>query len=234
MKNRISFCYILLVSLLFSITSYAQQTPAVTTPKFPGGPIAWMKFVNKFLDNDTTVQNLPPGTYRSTFRFDVDVTGNISHITEEGNLMQHKISLLYIMQKSPYWIPAYQNGRAIPYRHVATINFEMFPPDEDTLPASFIGGKDEWKKYLMNAIAKATITFPNAPAATYNITTHFTVDSTGRITNILLDRKYGYGIDAAIIRVLQDSPRWNPGTYNSIKVATKREEFFSFEVMQPR
>jgi hypothetical protein len=83
--------------------------------QFPGGPAAWRQFLQKELKADVTVNNgAPAGTYTVMIQFLVDADGSISDIrplTKHGYGTEEEV--LRIMQLSPKWTPAVQNGRPV-------------------------------------------------------------------------------------------------------------------------
>jgi len=82
---------------------------------FPGGEVAWKKFLERHLWAEVAVQNRAPvGIYTVWVQFIVDPKGNVSNIhalTRNGYGMEEEV--IRIMKKSPQWTPASQNGRLV-------------------------------------------------------------------------------------------------------------------------
>lgn len=82
---------------------------------FPGGDLAWRSFLERTLNASTPVDNsAPAGTYTVMIQFVVDRKGNISDIkplTNHGYGMEKEV--IRVLQKSPKWLPAIQDGRQV-------------------------------------------------------------------------------------------------------------------------
>jgi protein TonB len=82
---------------------------------FPGGEVAWKKFLERHLWAEVAVQNRAPvGIYTVWVQFIVDPNGNVSNIhalTKNGYGMEEEV--IRIMKKSPQWTPASENGRSV-------------------------------------------------------------------------------------------------------------------------
>lgn len=95
--------------------------------RFPDGIAGWTKFLQKNLNSDLPVQNgAPAGIYTVTVSFVVDKTGAISDVQAENDPgFGTKEEAIHAIKKSPNWIPAEQNGRAVIYRQKQTITFKV-------------------------------------------------------------------------------------------------------------
>ena len=84
-------------------------------PSFPGGDMAWRKFLEKNLHADVATENgAPAGTYTVWVQFIVDKEGNLSDVkplTNWGYGMEKEV--LRLMAMSPKWTPASQNGKTV-------------------------------------------------------------------------------------------------------------------------
>ena len=93
---------------------------------FPGGPAAWMRFMNKNLHYpDDAINNEITG--RVMVRFIVDKDGNVSDIEavsgpDKGGLREEAVR---VIRKSGKWTPAQQNGRYVKSYKQQPITFEM-------------------------------------------------------------------------------------------------------------
>jgi TonB family protein len=80
--------------------------------------------------------------------------------------------------------------------------------DEIDQPAEFIGGMEEFGKYLQGRIKyPAAAQRANISGKVY---VEFTVDKDGYSNDFKTVKGVGYGCDEEAIRVLQSVPRWNP------------------------
>ncbi len=95
--------------------------------KFPGGPSAWNKFLERNLNSNTPVDNgAPPGNYTVTVSFLVDKDGNISEVNAINNPgFGTAAEAVRAIKKGPKWIPAVQNGRNVIYRQKQNITFQV-------------------------------------------------------------------------------------------------------------
>jgi len=82
---------------------------------FPGGDIAWKRFLERNLNPNTPVDNgAPAGQYQVWVQFIVDKEGVISEVkalTSNGYGMEDEA--VKIIRKGPHWIPAIQNGNKV-------------------------------------------------------------------------------------------------------------------------
>ncbi len=107
------------VNKIFNIV----QIPA----DFVGGQEAWKKFLERNLNSDVPNENgAPPASYTVVVSFVVDRTGSLSDIKAENDPgYGTKAEAIRVLQKSPRWKPAIQNGREVIYRHRQSITFRV-------------------------------------------------------------------------------------------------------------
>jgi N-acetylmuramoyl-L-alanine amidase len=100
-------------------------------PSFPGGETAWKKYLERNLYSSVAAHNnAPSGEYTVYIQFVVHSDGHVSDIkalTNHGFEMEEEA--IRIINKSPRWIPAVQNGR----------NVNAYKKQ----PIDFVVGKDE-------------------------------------------------------------------------------------------
>jgi protein TonB len=81
-------------------------------PSFPGGPAAWLKFLQRSLQ---APEDIEPGKRIEVYvRFWVDIDGSVSKaeiIKSGGNAFDKEV--LRVLKKMPRWEPALQAGRPI-------------------------------------------------------------------------------------------------------------------------
>lgn len=95
--------------------------------QFLGGIAAWRKYLERNLDQDIAAQNgAPPADYSVIVSFIVDREGNISDVRAENDPgYGTKAEAIRVIQKSPRWMPAVQNGRNVIYRQRQKITFRV-------------------------------------------------------------------------------------------------------------
>jgi periplasmic protein TonB len=93
---------------------------------FPGGPAAWLRFLNKNLRSpDEAVQNGISG--KVVVQFIVDKEGNVSDVVavsgpEQGGLREEAVR---VIKKSGKWTPALQNGRYVKAYRFQPVIFQI-------------------------------------------------------------------------------------------------------------
>lgn len=82
---------------------------------FPGGSLAWRRFLERNLNGDVPVKNkAPDGTYTVIIEFMVDKAGNLGHIralTNHGYGMEEEV--IRLISRGPKWKPAINNGQIV-------------------------------------------------------------------------------------------------------------------------
>ena len=81
-------------------------------PSFPGGPAAWLKFLQRYLESPDDIE--PGQRIEVQVRFWVDIDGGVSRaeiIKSGGNVFDKEV--LRVLKKMPKWEPALQAGRPI-------------------------------------------------------------------------------------------------------------------------
>ncbi len=78
---------------------------------FPGGDLAWKKYLEKYLDKETAVNNnAPVGEYRVIVRFMVNTEGKISEVQAETDFgYGMEAEAIRVIKRGPNWVPAQQN-----------------------------------------------------------------------------------------------------------------------------
>lgn len=98
-----------------------------TSPEFPGGESSWVGYLEKKLNKDLPYKNgAPVGKYEVEVSFIVSKDGSILDVKALNDpgfgLAKEAIR---VIENSPKWKPANQNGRNIIYRNNITISFEV-------------------------------------------------------------------------------------------------------------
>lgn len=130
MKNKTVLLCIVGI-LLSSYTGYSQDSLSlVTNPErkieFKGGMNGWVSFLEKNLNRDLPAkEGAPVGRYQVSVSFLIDTVGRVSDIVLEkdpgygaGKEVKRIIRL-----SDKKWIPAYDKGKTVLYRHTQSITF---------------------------------------------------------------------------------------------------------------
>ena len=99
--------------------------------------------------------------------------------------------------------------------------------------ASFPGGKNAWSKYLTKHFySKALETFDkdiiDRSVKGGKVIIHFLINEMGDVKNIAVLKSVEYILDEEAIRLIRDSPGWNPATSNGAPVKTYRLQSIDF------
>ena len=73
-----------------------------------------------------------------------------------------------------------------------------------------------------------------APAGTYTVIIQFIVDKEGNVTEPTALTNHGYGMEAEVLRVLKNSPRWKPAVQDGRKVRAYRKQPVIFQVEEEK
>jgi len=152
------------------------------------------------------------------------------------------------VSNSPNWFPGLRNEQPVRSQYVVPITFKL-PADNiirqqlliDSLgynpnqvfsavdkEPTFVGGIEKFYKYLQGIIKYPAVAKQNNVQGKVLIT--FVVEKDGSLTNITVVRGIGSGCDEEAVRVLANSPKWNPGTQNSKPVRVQYTMPISFSL----
>jgi len=86
--------------------------------EFPGGKSAWMRYLERNLNNNLpTEEGAPAGKYTVFVSFMVDQNGFVSDVVAENNPQYGTAEeAVKVIKKGPKWTPAVQNGHNVSYR----------------------------------------------------------------------------------------------------------------------
>ncbi len=123
-KTFLTSCLILSgLSSLAQVTRQPDTTQAKLTgftaveteASYPGGNVAWIKYLEKKLDADVPVKNKAPvGKYTAFVRFIVSKDGSVSNVTpvtKYGYGMEEEV--VRVIEGSGKWVSAIQNGKPV-------------------------------------------------------------------------------------------------------------------------
>jgi hypothetical protein len=103
----------------------------------------------------------------------------------------------------------------------------MFKVDKE---ASFTGGEKGWRDFLVKNLNANTPVDNRAPEGTFTVTAMLLIGIDGRIEDIQMLSKAGYGMEAEVKRVLQLSPNWVPAKLNGKAVRSFKKQPVTFMV----
>ena len=92
---------------------------------FPGGSGAWYRFLSNNLNTYIATDNgARSGSYTVKVQFWIDTAGRVSEVKALTNFgFGIEEELIRVINKSPLWIPAKQNGRLVSARKLQAITF---------------------------------------------------------------------------------------------------------------
>jgi hypothetical protein len=241
-----------------TVKGYKIFTDVEVPAEFPGGLIAWGKYLRRNLDKEVVAKHSgPPGKYTVVVSFIVDSTGTLSDVEAMNDpgygTKEEAVSVIF---KGPKWIPARQNGIAVNSIRKQSISFyvtdfkkpgtQVAPPVVTQtpvitattvylwpqIPAQFPGGDPAWRKYLERNLNLDLPVQKGAHPGTYIDTLNFMVDKTGRISNVRSVNDPGYGISAESERIIQKGPKWKPAIQNGLEVASLHVKTITFVISQ--
>jgi hypothetical protein len=111
--------------------AHGTSTTEITTlPSFPGGSVAWTKYLERNLNKDIpTANGGPPGKYMVTVSFMVKSDGSLVDVSAQNNPgYGTREEAARLIAKGPNWIPAMLNGKPVSYRNKVAITFVVKPP----------------------------------------------------------------------------------------------------------
>lgn len=96
--------------------------------------------------------------------------------------------------------------------------------------ASFPGGDNNWRKYLERTLDPNVPIDNGAPAGKYKVLVQFIVDKSGNISDLKALTKFGYGMEAEVMRIISKGPQWTPAIQNGRAVKAYRLQPVTFVV----
>lgn len=100
------------------------------------------------------------------------------------------------------------------------------------VPAEFPGGHKAWVKYLEKNMDYELPVRKGAPIGEYDVIVSFIISKDGSITNIKTENNPGYGMQDEVIRVIANSPKWNPASINGVSVIYRHRQSIRFSVFE--
>ena len=81
--------------------------------------------------------------------------------------------------------------------------------------ASYPGGPQAWKKYLERSLRPEVPADRGAPAGLYTVLAKFIVDRNGNVSGAFTMTNFGYDMEKEVLRVINNSGKWNAGMQNN-------------------
>lgn len=233
------------------INNSASTTKIDTEAGFPGGDVAWRKYLTHNLNAATPVENgAPSGKYTVMILFQIDADGSVKDIkaiTNHGYGMEKEA--IRIIKKGPKWVPANQGGvnvssyRKQPLTFVVTSSSASDKKDfnnisnlitqlEGNTPPQFPGGTAAWREFLVKNLNANIPVDSGASKGTYKTEVQFIVDAAGNISNITPKTKWGHGMEQEVVRLLKQSPKWIPAKENGKAVLAYTQVPVTFVVVE--
>lgn len=100
------------------------------------------------------------------------------------------------------------------------------------IEASFPGGDQAWRDFLVRTIKPETPVENGAPAGTYTVIIQFVVDKDGNISNMKALTHHGYGMEQEVLRILLKSSKWLPAVQYGRPVKAYRKQPVTFQVIE--
>lgn len=216
-------------------------------PSFRGGDTAWRNFMVRNLKAGIPVsQHAPPGDYTVIIMFVVDKNGSLSDfkaLTHFGYGMEQEA--IRVMQLSPAWNPAQQNGKMVKYYFKQPVTFRVTKNNNSNavtdLPANdnmifskveieptFPGGEAKFREYTA-LYQKNNHDKLSHASFTEAIAVDFLVKTDGTVSDI----KVAPGTDAtayadAAVELIRNGPKWIPAVQNGRQVNAMKRQVIVF------
>jgi hypothetical protein len=100
----------------------------------------------------------------------------------------------------------------------------------EEIEEAFPGGLPNWSKYLQRNLNVNVVSDNRASSGTYNVIVRFTIEKDGTIKDIIAETNVGYGAENEVIRIIRDSPNWEPGIQYGRKVKSIKRQPITFVV----
>ena len=96
--------------------------------------------------------------------------------------------------------------------------------------AEFIGGAKAWKNFIIKNLNPQVPSDKGAKKGKYVVIVRFTVDRTGKLSDIVVESNPGFGCGEEAVRVMKISPLWKAATQNGYIVRSYKRQPFTFIV----
>ena len=111
-----------------------------------------------------------------------------------------------------------------------TINLDGKIFEKVEVEASYPGGVDAWRQFMMNNANGSVATENGAPIGVYTVIVQFVVAKDGKLSEFKPLTKLGYGMEQEVIRILKLSGEWTSAMQNGRPVKAFRKQPVTFQV----
>ena len=98
----------------------------------------------------------------------------------------------------------------------------IYHEDSVTTRAEFPGGREAYFKYLKDK----KITTPSDGHGIYS----FVVNQEGFISDVKVEKKFGYSVDKTIVNIFKEMPQWTPAILNGKPVSVRVVRHIIFNI----
>jgi Gram-negative bacterial TonB protein C-terminal len=99
--------------------------------------------------------------------------------------------------------------------------------------ASYPGGIEAWQKFLQKNLNSNIPNKNKAPIGRYMVIVKFIADKDGVLSNIRPETNFGFGMEEEVVRVIEQSGKWNPAIQNGKPVNAYRRQPITFLLTTP-
>ncbi|OLY93421.1 MORN repeat variant [Cnuella takakiae] len=96
--------------------------------------------------------------------------------------------------------------------------------------ADFPGGEGGWRRFLEKNLDPRTPINNKAPDGHYQVMVQFIVERDGSLSDIHALTKFGFGMEAEVLRMMKKSPKWVPALLYGVPVKAYRKQPITFVV----
>lgn len=116
--------------------------------------------------------------------------------------------------------------------HPATDSAENKHFERVEVEASFPGGDNAWRKYLMKNLDPNVPVDNNAPSGKYTVIVQFIVSKDGSLSSLEPKTNFGYGMEREVLRIIGRSGLWISARQNGRVVNAYRRQPVTFIISQ--
>ncbi|WP_153796098.1 energy transducer TonB [Foetidibacter luteolus] len=99
------------------------------------------------------------------------------------------------------------------------------------IQAKFPGGPEAWSEFLSKNLKTNTPIKKKAPPGNYTVQVSFMVDTTGKVSDVRIDKDPGYGCGDDVYRIFtKKTPHWLPAVKDGRKVIYRQRQVITYVV----
>lgn len=195
-------------------------------PEFPGGTAQFEKFINQNIKYPVAdAQNKVEGFVLVSFI--VEKNGMLTTVKAlRGPSPAINDEAVRVVKLSPMWKPGLENGKPVRVSYISQIAFHLKKTNQASAsltkkdaiyamvaePPHFTGGPDKFREFL-----NKNLKFPDEmlnKKIEGTVVVQFIVEKDGALSEIKAIRGPGAGSSEEAVRIMQLSPKWEPGYQN--------------------